>query len=101
MTNDEQRNDENWSAQDVWGELTAKPPRVTQAHLAEFHRRQEATRVPLADLEAVATEIAEMLIMGSPIERGYYTARLESGRLVVEVVPEPDGTDLELDQGYA
>jgi hypothetical protein len=100
MTNDEQRNDENFSAQDEWGELTSKPPRVSQAQLAEFVRRKEAVRVPLADLEAVANEVSEMLIMGSQVERGLYTARLESSRLIVEVHPEPDKTDLDLDQGY-
>ena len=102
MTNDEQRNDETWCAQDVLGELTSKPPRITQAHLAEFVRRKEATRVPLADLEAVAIEVSEMLIMGSPIERGPYTARLESGVLIVKPVPQPDARDLDLeDQGYS
>lgn len=67
-------------------ELFDIPAKITQIDLIEFLNTRDRYLMARADLETVASQIEEMVILGSPVEEGQYTARRRADGRGIEVV---------------
>jgi len=68
---------------DFWQDFAANPPPIRQDDLAEYLRLRGQIRTLRMDLEVVAGQVVELLVMGGKVAPGPYTAQVVDGHLEV------------------
>ena len=64
-------------------DLFESPPQIAQSDMWELVKLRDQLTLAKADHDAVAAQIAEMLILGCPIQPGHLTVRIGSRGLEI------------------
>jgi hypothetical protein len=73
---------------DFWEDFAQNPPPIRQDDLAECVRLREQIHALRMDLEAVAGQIVELLVMGGKVAPGPYAAEVVDGHLEVREISQ-------------